>query len=280
MRMLVTGVTGQVGGALVRALAPLGEVIAAPRSRLDLADPDSIAAAVRAAKPDVILNPAAYTAVDRAEAEPQAAEAVNAAGPGILAAEAKKTGALLVHYSTDYVFDGALRRPYVESDATNPLSVYARTKLEGEARVRASGCRHAVLRTSWVYGGTRNFPTLMLDKARKGETLRVVDDQTGVPTWAADLAILTAALLRRSVPEGLWHASAAGEVTRHAYAVEVLRLKGVQARVEPIATSDFPSPARRPRYSALDSRALERATAVQAIGHWRDRLEVFLKEAA
>jgi dTDP-4-dehydrorhamnose reductase len=199
--------------------------------------------------------------------------------PGLLAEEAKRIGALLVQYSTDYVFDGTLRRPYVESDAPNPLSTYGSTKLDGEARVRASGCRHLILRTSWVYGGPAAFPMRVLQKARRGEKLRVVMDQTGVPTWAEDLARLTGELLGGAV-EGTWHASAAGEVSRYAYALEVLRLGGVAGEIEPIPTSEFPSPARRPAYSALASGALERASGVRAIGAWRERLAAWMEAAA
>jgi dTDP-4-dehydrorhamnose reductase len=277
MKLLVTGVTGQVGSALLPVLQAFDSV-PADRKRLDLSNRDSIVRAVRDVRPDVIVNPAAFTSVDRAETEPDAARAVNADAPGILADEAKRLGALLVHYSTDYVFDGALRRPYVESDATVPLSTYGKTKLEGEARVRASGCRHLILRTSWVYGGRSNFPMLILEKARRNEKLRVVADQTGVPTWAHDIAVLTRKLVEKAV-EGLWHASAAGEVTRHGYAVEVLRLNNLPLQVEPIATSEFPSPAQRPAYSALDSRGLARASGIAAIGPWRDRLEAYMSSA-
>ncbi|HYD57326.1 MAG TPA: dTDP-4-dehydrorhamnose reductase [Burkholderiales bacterium] len=277
-KTLVTGVTGQVGAALLRVLDG-HEVLAADRTALDLADPDSIVAALRSARPEVVLNPAAFTSVDGAEEQPQLAHAINAEAPGILAQEARRLGALLVHYSTDYVFDGSLRRPYVESDVAHPLSVYGKSKLEGEARVRASGCRHAILRTSWVYGGRTNFPMLIVEKAKKNEALRVVADQTGVPTWAADLARLTREVIRKDAL-GTWHASAGGEVTRYAYAVEVLRLAGIAASVEPIATSQFPSPAQRPAYSALDSSALERETGIPAIGPWRERLAAYLGGAA
>jgi dTDP-4-dehydrorhamnose reductase len=279
MKVLLTGAGGQVGSALLSALRSF-EVIAMDRSRLDLSRADSIAAAVRHARPDVIVNPAAFTSVDKAEAEPLLARAVNGEAPGVLASEAKRVGALLVHYSTDYVFDGALRRPYVETDAPKPLSTYGTTKLDGEARVQASGCRHAILRTSWVYGGPTSFPALILDKAKRKERLRMVSDQTGVPTWAADVACLTRAVIERGIT-GLWHASAGGEVTRYNYAREVLRLGNIAgADIQPITTPEFPSPARRPAYSALDSRALARETGIPAIGPWRERLEAFMGGAA
>jgi dTDP-4-dehydrorhamnose reductase len=275
MKVLLTGARGQVGAALLSALRPF-EVVATDRARLDLANPDSIAAALRDVRPDVIVNPAAFTSVDQAEAQPELARAVNADAPGILANEARKLGALLVHFSTDYVFDGALRRPYVETDPAAPLSTYGRTKLEGEAQVRASGCRHAILRTSWVYGGAASFPTLIIGKAKKREALKVVADQTGVPTWATDVAALTKALIEKGAT-GLWHASASGAVTRYDYAVEILRLANMDADIRPISTPEFPSPAKRPAYSALDSRALERATGIPAIGPWRERLEAFMR---
>ena len=275
MRMLVTGATGQVGAALLPRLARLGEVVAPRRAALDLSQADSIVRAVREARPEVILNPAALTVVDEAEAQPALAHAVNALAPGLLAEEAKRLGALLVQYSTDYVFDGALRRPYVESDAPNPLSTYGNTKLEGETRVRESGCRHLILRTSWVYGGPAAFPMLILQKARRGEKLRMVTDQTSVPTWASDVARLTGELLGGAV-EGTWHASAAGEVSRYDYAAEVLRMGGVRAVIEPIRSAEFPSPAKRPAYSVLASGALERASGVPAIGAWRERLAACL----
>ncbi len=278
MKVLVTGTTGQVGGALLPVLGAF-DVVAADRARMDLSSADSIVRVVRDVRPQVILNPAAYTSVDRAEAESALARMVNTDAPAILAEEAKRLGALLVHYSTDYVFDGALRRPYVESDPTQPLSTYGRTKLDGEERVRASGCRHAILRTSWVYGGAASFPALILGKAKRKENLKVVADQTGVPTWAADVAGLTKAVIDKDVT-GLWHASAAGEVTRHAYAMDILRLANVQTEVQAIRTEEFPSPARRPAYSVLDSRKLERETSIPAIGDWRERLEAFMKAAA
>ena len=277
MKILLIGRNGQVGFELERSLSSLGTVDARDRESLDIYYPDVIRAVVRNSKPDVIVNAAAYNAVDKAESEPEHARAVNAEAPGVMAEEARRSGALLVHYSTDYVFDGVLQRPYAETDAPNPLSAYGRSKLEGEERVRASGCRHVILRTSWVYSRSRaNFVTAMLAKAKEREKLRVVADQTGVPTWAADVAALTRAILvRRDVPEGTWHASASGEVTRHAFAVEALRLAGSSAEVTPIATAEFPAAALRPAYSVLDSRALPTASGIEAIGFWRDRLRTF-----
>jgi len=194
MRVLVTGAGGQVGGEVARLLEGRVEVVAHDRESLDLEKPDDIRWCVREARPDVIVNAGAYTAVDRAESDPQRAWAVNAVAPGILGEEAKRAGALLIHYSTDYVFDGELDRPYVETDRTRPLSVYGSTKLEGEHAAAASGCRHLILRTSWVYAPRgKNFMLTMLRFASERDTLRIVDDQRGAPTSSAQLARATAA---------------------------------------------------------------------------------------
>jgi len=277
LKILLTGSKGQVGSALRRLLGA-HELVATDRAALDLADARAIAQVVRTAQPEVIINTAAYNAVDKAEAEAPLALAVNAAAPGILAEEAKRLGALLVHYSTDYVFDGALGRPYAEADAAHPLQAYGRSKLEGEARIRATGCRHVILRTSWVYAdGAENFALLILRKAAEGAPLRVAADQASIPTWAADLALLTKAVVeRREAPLGTWHAAAGGETTRHAYAQELVRLAGFNVEVEAATTADFPGSAKRPRYSALDSRRLARESGIRAIGHWRERLQAFL----
>ena len=230
IRVLVTGAGGQVGAEVARELrACRAEVVAHDRSTLDLARPDDIAARIREARPDVIVNAAAYTAVDRAESEEAIARAVNGVAPGILAAEAKRTGALLVHFSTDYVFDGTATRPYVEGDAVNPLSAYGRTKLAGERAIEASGCPHLTLRTSWVYGPRgKNFMFTMLRLAATQPELRVVDDQRGAPTSSRQLAralreIFTRGDVNRTIEAsdvarvkgaaGLYHASAAGETT-------------------------------------------------------------------
>ncbi len=189
MRILLTGRSGQVGWELERALTPLGDLIATDRATLDLADADAIRRVVREVKPDVVVNAVAYTAVDRAETEPELAMRINGDAPGVLAEEAKRLDALLVHYSTDYVFDGTKATPYVETDAPGPLNVYGRTKLEGERAIEAVGGAHLILRTSWVYAPRgRNFFLAIAKKARAGEVLRVVDDQTGTPTSAAFLA--------------------------------------------------------------------------------------------
>jgi dTDP-4-dehydrorhamnose reductase len=226
IRVLVTGARGQVGTEVARELGGRAEVIAHDRATLDLAKPPDITARVREARPDVIVNCAAYTAVDRAESEPGLAHAVNGVAPGILGEAAKAAGALLVHYSTDYVFDGTKRAAYVESDATNPLSAYGRTKLEGEQAIARSGCRHVILRTSWVYGPHgANFMLTMLRLAATRDELRIVDDQRGAPTSARAIARLTRELLDRdgdtdqltraevdqvAAHPGIYHATAAG----------------------------------------------------------------------
>jgi dTDP-4-dehydrorhamnose reductase len=281
MRVLVTGAGGQVGADVARLLEGRAEVAAHTRATLDLEKPDDIRWCVREAKPDVIVNAGAYTAVDRAESDPQRAWAVNGAAPGILAEEAKRAGALLVHYSTDYVFDGALDRPYVETDATNPLSVYGRTKLEGEHAVAAAGGRHLILRTSWVYAPRgKNFMLTMLRLAAERDELRVVDDQRGAPTSSLQLARATIALFDSSREHsGTYHATASGVTTWFGFAAAIFEGRGrrlgdafrIPALV-PIATTDYPTPARRPRNSVLSNAKLENVFGVR-LGDWREGLD-------
>lgn len=274
MKILLLGKNGQVGWELQRALAPLGEVVAldfdspAPL-RADFSRPESLAATVRAVAPQIIVNAAAHTAVDKAEGEPDFARALNAAAPAVLAREAAALGAWLMHYSTDYVFDGSGSTPWTEDSPTGPLSVYGATKLEGEEAIRASGCRHLIFRTSWVYaarGG--NFAKTMLKLAKERDKLTVIDDQFGSPTGAELLADVTAHALRAALirPElaGTYHAVAQGETSWHGYArhvIEFARAVGQPIKVPPeaihaVPTSAFPTPAKRPGNSRMNTRKL------------------------
>jgi len=256
LKLLITGSNGQLGWALARTLAPMGEVIAADRAALDLSKPETIAPMIRALRPDIILNAAAYTAVDKAESEPALAATINATAPGILAEEAKRSGALLVHYSTDYVFDGTKSTPYTESDVTAPLSVYGRTKREGEQAIEASGCEHLILRTSWVYGPRgKNFLLTILRLAREKPLLRIVADQVGAPTSTQTLAEATASILqcRQAGQSGLFHLTASGHTSWHGFAKLIVSLAGPPfPEVEPIPTSAYPTAAKRPLNSRLD----------------------------
>lgn len=289
-RILLTGKSGQVGAELVAALAPLGEVVACDRSTLDLADAAAIAATVRKLRPDLIVNAAAYTAVDRAESEPELAMAVNGAAPGLLAEEAARLNALLVHYSTDYVFDGSKHGPYSEEDAPNPLNVYGRTKLAGECAVRASGAKHLILRTSWVYAAAgKNFLTTILRLAAERDELKIVNDQIGAPTWCRDIAAATAAILRRLTGPaatdagalyGIYNLTAQDSTSWHGFAEAILALSsaagtGSRAKLVPIPTSGYPLPAARPRNSVLSHDKLRRAFGIE-LPHWRASLEACL----
>ena len=274
MNILLLGKNGQVGWELQRSLSVLGTVTALDFDSTeycgDFSNPAGVADTVRALRPDVIVNAAAHTAVDKAESEADVARTLNATTPGAIAQEAAKLGAWLVHYSTDYVFDGSGSRPWVETDTPAPLSVYGRTKLEGEQLIQQSGARHLILRTSWVYaarGG--NFAKTMLRLAQEREHLTVIDDQWGAPTGADLLADVTAHALRHLQQHphdgGLYHCVAAGETNWHFYAKEVLAL-AVKAQpaikleakeIVPIPTSGFPTPARRPHNSRLDTTRLQ-----------------------
>jgi len=267
VKILLTGKNGQLGWELARALAPLGELAAYDRAILDLAKPDQIAAAVSSVKPDIIVNAAAYTAVDRAESEPDAAFAVNAAAPGLLAEGAKRAGALLIHYSTDYVFDGTKEMPYVEEDLPNPLNVYGRSKLAGEQAIRDVGGEYLILRTSWIYAARgRNFLLTIRRLLKEKDELRVVSDQIGAPTSAGALANATAQLLRRrnsmalDNARSIYHITAAGHTSWHEFAVEIARLERAprEIRLVPIASSEYPLPARRPKSSRLSNEKLFR----------------------
>lgn len=284
-RILLTGIHGQVGWELQRTLQPLGEVIAFDRSQLDLTSPEQIRSVVQSIKPTIIVNPAAYTAVDKAESEPELAQAINGSAPGILAEEAKHLDALLVHYSTDYVFDGEKNVPYVESDAPHPIGSYGRTKLAGEQAIAASGCRHLILRTCWVYGCRgNNFMRTMLRLAAERDELRVVDDQFGAPTWSRMIAETTAlALARHAGQQGIYHLAAAGECTWHGFAEAIINeanALGILTKRPParrITSADFPTPTRRPASSRLDCNRLAKDFDLQ-MPTWQSQLASCLAE--
>jgi dTDP-4-dehydrorhamnose reductase len=294
MNILLFGKGGQVGWELQRSLSVLGRVTALDFDSRehcgDFSQPGAVAETVRALRPDVIVNAAAHTAVDKAESEPELARLLNATTPGALAEAAARLGAWLVHYSTDYVFDGSGSRPWVESDAPAPLSVYGRTKLEGERLIAQSGCRHLILRTSWVYaarGG--NFAKTMLRLARERERLTVIDDQWGAPTGADLLADVTAHairhLARRPEDGGLYHCAAGGETTWHGYAkyaIEYARqaqpaIEFKVTEIAPVPTSAFPTPAARPHNSRLDTRRLQAVFGL-TLPHWQQGVARMLTE--
>jgi dTDP-4-dehydrorhamnose reductase len=277
VKILVTGKDGMVGWECARVLPSVGEVIALNRAELDITDPAAVITTVRKLRPDVIVNAAAYTAVDKAESDRENAFLANAAGPAFLAAEAKALDALLVHYSTDYVFDGTKQGAYVETDPTNPLSVYGESKLAGEQAIQSSGCRHVILRTSWVYASRgRNFLLTMLRLAKERPELRVVDDQRGAPTWARDIAEATAAVLKHpDAPGGIYHCTPAGTTTWCGFAREIIRLAAVATPVVPITTAQYPTPARRPVSSVLDSTVLRRTFGLES-RQWQESLALCL----
>ena len=269
MKILLTGKNGQVGFELQRALAPLGEVLAVDQSECDMADTKAIRRLVQSFSPDIIINPAAYTAVDKAEGEPELAHAVNAVAPGVFGEEAVKLGAWVVQYSTDYVFDGIKAGPYTEGDATNPQNVYGRTKRDGEIALQQSGARHLIFRTSWVVGAHgKNFAKTILRLAEERDCLTVVADQYGAPTSAALLADVTAQLIRQKqregedgFPFGLYHLVAGGETNWCDYARFVVSesmaadkpLKLSPDAIRPIPASEYSTAAKRPANSRLDT---------------------------
>ena len=293
MKFLLTGKNGQVGFELQRALAPLGEVVAVDRSACDLADPDAIRALIAGLRPDVIVSPAAYTAVDRAESDATTAHAINATAPGVIGEAARAIGAVVVHYSTDYVFDGSGEGAYRESDTPNPQSVYGRTKLAGEQALQASGADHLIFRTSWVFGAHGgNFAKTMLRLASERDVLKVVADQYGAPTPAALLADATAQVLgrlqregRHGFPFGLYHLVADGVTTWHAYAQAVVSaaaaagkpLKIAAADIEAIPTSAYPVPAPRPANSRLNTDQFRQAFGLR-LPPWEEGLAHVLQQ--
>jgi dTDP-4-dehydrorhamnose reductase len=294
MKLLVVGGNGQVGHALLSSLAPLGEVVATTRSgvlddgsaceRLDLSEPDAVASLVQHRRPDVVVNAAAYTAVDRAEDEVEAAFRANAEAPGRLGDACAALGIPLVHYSTDYVFDGRGTRPYREDDPTDPLGVYGRSKLAGEEAIVASGARHLILRTAWVYGlHGHNFLRTMLRVGAERDELRVVADQRGCPTPAWLIADVTSSIIKRGIVQsGVRHLVAGGETTWHGFAEAIFaeaHATGLITRVPrvvPIATHEYPTRAARPAYSVLDTARLRGEYGVE-LPDWRDALQRTLR---
>lgn len=290
MNIVLLGAQGQLGWELQRSLAPLGQLHALDRRSADLADPAQLVRTVRALRPDVVVNAAAHTAVDQAESEPGLAHTINAAAPAALAQLAAELGAWLVHYSTDYVFDGSGTRAWQEGDATGPLNVYGRSKREGEQAIAASGCQHLIFRTSWVYaarGG--NFAKTMLRLAQERERLTVIDDQHGAPTGADLIADVSAHALRMALAQpalaGLYHLVAAGETSWHGYAQHAI----AQARalrperawtvqdIAAVPSSAFATPARRPHNSRLDTRKLQQAFGL-TLPPWQQGVDRLLAE--
>jgi dTDP-4-dehydrorhamnose reductase len=274
--ILVTGALGQLGFELARLLPAHGEVTALDREQLDLGDPDAVRSTLRALRPQLIVNAAAYTAVDQAEREPELAEAINARAPGVLAEEAKRLGALLIHYSTDYVFDGAASTPYDEDASPNPVNAYGRSKWLGEQAVASSGASSLVLRTSWVYGlRGQNFLLTIRRLAAQNEELRIVADQFGVPNWSRAVAETTsklvglglAALVDRA---GIYHVCARGSASWFEFARAIVG-PVEKPQVVPIRTSEYPTLARRPLYAVLATARLERVFGL-SLAHWRDAL--------
>jgi len=286
-KILLIGCDGQVGWELRRTLAPLGELASASLCgrwglKLDLADPASVEAAIRQVKPRIIVNAAAYTAVDKAESDAETAQRVNGDALGQIGALARELGASVVHYSTDYVFNGASDVPYREEDPTAPLGVYGRTKLEGERQLLASGAAAVILRTAWVYGARgQNFLLTMKRLCNERPEVRVVNDQVGAPTWSRMLAEATALMLAQTRADGfqfgeragLYHLTNGGQTSWHGFASAIRELLGASCTIHPIPTSDYPTPARRPAYSVLDNRKIEQAFGIR-LPDWRTALDL------
>ena len=297
-RILLTGVSGQVGGELLETLKPLGEVVAPMRAEMDLANAASVREMIRAVRPRWVVNPGAYTAVDKAESEPEMAYAINAEAVRVIGQEARAVGAGVIHFSTDYVFDGSAGAPYRETDATRPVSVYGASKLAGENALVESGAARMIFRTSWVYGARgKNFLLTILKLARERERLRVVADQYGAPTWSRDLAKMTSDVIGQCETaahgrtfedvlndvSGIYHAAGSGETTWHGFAAEAVRLqqekeRGVRfAEIDTITTAEYPTAAKRPANSRMDCSKLKERFG-WAMMDWRDSLREVLAE--
>jgi len=293
MKILILGKNGQVGWELNRAMLPLGDIIALDYPDIDFSKPDTLRNLIREIKPDVITNAVAYTAVDKAEDEEQLAQVINADAPALIADEAKKSGAVLIHYSTDYVFDGTKKEPYTETDKPNPLNAYGRTKLAGDLAIQASGCKHFIFRTSWVYGARgQNFLLTMLRLAKERKELKIVDDQIGAPTSSILLADIPTRLILEAtrkkqeyVPYGMYHLTAGGATNWYEYArhvIERARASGWTIEVKPnsiypIETKDYTTPARRPISSRLDTLKIRQTFGVE-LPHWRDDVDNILDQ--
>ncbi|QNB10650.1 dTDP-4-dehydrorhamnose reductase [Paraburkholderia bannensis] len=285
--ILLTGVNGQVGFELARNLQGLGNVVALGRDKLDLTDLDQLRRVVQDVKPQLIVNPAAHTAVDKAESEAGLAMRLNAEAPAVLAEQAKKLGAALVHYSTDYVFDGSKVGEYEETDLTNPQNIYGESKLAGEQAIAASGCSHLIFRTSWVYGTRgKNFLLTMLRLGAERDQLSVVSDQFGAPTWANTIAALTSNVLAQESAaadrnawwaehSGVYHLTAGGATSWHGFAEAIFELADLATKpqVNPIPASSYPTPAKRPVNSRMSNDKLARTFRVRA-PHWREALQL------
>jgi dTDP-4-dehydrorhamnose reductase len=286
--ILLTGANGQVGWELHRILAKDAKVIALTRGQLDLSQPDAIRRAVREHQPDIIINPAAYTAVDKAETDPDLALAINGIAPGVLAEEAKKRDALLIHYSTDYVFDGTKSTPYSETDVPNPQSIYGATKLAGEEAIRSVDGKHLILRTSWVYGvHGGNFVKTILRLAKERTELRIVADQYGAPTWARLLADSTVKVMQRFTDEqsGVYHLTSSGRTNWHQFAEAIIQLArqydaalaNKPLAIQPIATLEYPLPAKRPANSSLCTDKIKQAFGLE-LPRWEDDLAECIRQ--
>jgi dTDP-4-dehydrorhamnose reductase len=287
-KLLVIGKIGQVGWELRRTLAPLGSLVCVDFPEIDLTDPGSIRKWVRETSPSVVINAAAYTAVDKAETESERCHKINGIAPGLLAEEAKKLGALLVHYSTDYVYDGSKSQPYIETDVPNPLSSYGRSKLAGDQAIIASGVAHIIFRLCWVYGARgQNFMLTIMRLAREREKLRIVSDQFGCPSWSRMIAETTTLALKTvlAAPSpaqftGIYHLAASGHTTWHGFASSIVDLMPADQKkcrqVEPITTAEYPLPARRPAYSVLSCEKLKRTFGLQ-LPTWNESLRMVLE---
>lgn len=299
MRILITGKNGQVGWELQRTMATLGEVIAVDRAIMDLSSPDSIRSVIREVKPNLIVNAAAYTAVDKAESEPELAMMINGIAPGIMAEEAKKLGATIIHYSTDYVFDGTKKEPYTEEDIPNPINVYGKTKLAGEKAVQAIGLPYFIFRTSWVYSTRgKNFLLTILRLAREKEQLKIVDDQIGSPTWSRTIAEMTAQILAQRFStltkgagissgfSGVYNLSAAGQTSWCGLASQIVanathaassKPGSKFAKILPIPATEYPVPAARPTNSVMSGQKLNAISSLQ-MPDWNLALSLCMQE--